>query len=416
MNWSFLDWRMICMTKEELLARIDEAKTFIRSNEPQDKKDEKLKEIRALVKEFKMSKDLDDFSGDLEDEERDDDKKFPQKRSKIHQDDDPEKEMRSAINTYLHSKGTKQSDKLNFTEDRDLIIPNKLTRDVTPGISKTDVSETVPEQIIYVPQDEVKTVVDLAKFVTRSAVKTGSGKYPMRKRASAKLNKVSELEDNPELAKPNFLPISWSVETRRGAEAISQESIDDAAVDLIPLLSEDANEQKINTTNFDTATVLKTFTEITVKTLDDIKKVDNVGLDQAYTRSLVVTGSFYQWLDTLKDGNGRYLLQDDIQSASGKSLLGMPVFKIDDDLFGAKGEAHAWIGDLKRAVFYADRAQIVARWVEDRIYGQYLQVGTRYDIVKADNNAGFFLTLDAKATSNDSSTVNPTTETTTDGK
>ncbi|WP_158106783.1 phage major capsid protein [Companilactobacillus bobalius] len=87
---------------------------------------------------------------------------------------------------------------------------------------------------------------------------------------------------------------------------------------------------------------------------------------------MVAPRSFYQWLDTLKDGNGRYLLQTDVKTASGASIFGIPVYKIDDDLFWAKSDAHAFIGDLNRAVFYADRAQITARWVDDTVYGHYL--------------------------------------------
>lgn len=403
------------MTKEELQKQIKEAQEFIRSKDnSQEDKDKKVNEIKELTRSFKQTQSLNDLSDELgglkDDDKEDRSKKFPEqgKGKKINRDEDPLKEMRSAINDYLHSGGTVRSDKLRFTEgkDKDLIIPTELTRDALDGIKSADVNPTIPTSISYIPQDEVKTVVDLGSFVNHKSVNTATGSYPIRKKATAKLNTVAELEKNPELAKPNFTEISYKVETRRGAEPVSQESIDDSAVDLIPFLVNDANEQKINTTNADIAAIFESFTPLTVKTLDDIKHINNVDLDQAYNRSIVATGSFYQWLDTLKDGNGRYLLQTDVKSASGTSIFGIPVFKIDDDLFGAKGDAHAFIGDLNRAVFYADRAQITARWVDDTVYGQYLQVGTRYDIVKADANAGYFLTVDNKtATAADTSNV-----------
>jgi len=405
------------MTKEELQKQIKEAQEFIRSKDnSQEDKDKKVNEIKELTRSFKQAQSLNDLSdelGELKDDDRS--KKFPEqgKGKNISRNEDPLKEMRSAINNYLHSGGTVRSDKLRFTEgkDKDLIIPTELTRDALDGIKSADVNPTIPTSISYIPQDEVKTVVDLGSFVNHKSVNTATGSYPIRKKATAKLNTVAELEKNPELAKPSFTEISYKVETRRGAEPVSQESIDDSAVDLIPFLVNDANEQKINTTNADIAAIFESFKPLTVKTLDDIKHINNVDLDQAYNRSIVATGSFYQWLDTLKDGNGRYLLQTDVKSASGTSIFGIPVFKIDDDLFGAKGEAHAFIGDLNRAIFYADRAQITARWVDDTVYGQYLQVGTRYDIVKADENAGYFLTVDTKtATDDDTSHVGTTPE------
>ncbi|MFO5361596.1 phage major capsid protein, partial [Salmonella enterica subsp. enterica serovar Stanley] len=70
-------------------------------------------------------------------------------------------------------------------------------------------------------------------------------------------------------------------------------------------------EKRINTVNKLISPVLEGFTAVstTSSTLaDDIKKVLNVKLDQAYARDLVVSASFYQILDTLKDNNGQYLL------------------------------------------------------------------------------------------------------------
>jgi len=422
------------MNKKELKKKIEEAKEFIRSDAPQAKKDEKTEEIRSLAKSFQQTNDLVNLEKGLDEDNKEDrnivpkgkdggnenkdEHKFPERRSLLDNQDDKLMEKRSAINDYLHSKGSKRSDNLELTSDKDVIIPSEL-RDAIPantGIKSTDVNPIIPTAVSYIPQDEVKTIIDLSKYVNKIAVKTASGSYPVRKKATGRLNTTEELEENPKLAKPNFKDVDYKVATRRGAEPVSQESIDDAAIDLIPFLIVDANEQKVNTTNYDISAVLKGFTGVTIKSLDDIKKINNVVLDQAYNRSFVVSGSFYQWLDTLKDGNGRYLLHDDITSASGKSLLDVPVFKIDDDLFGEKGEAHAWFGDLKKAILYADRAQITARWVTNEVYGQILQVGTRYDVKPADESAGYFMSLDAKATSDDTATVKDPAAVTGDGK
>jgi len=404
------------MNKEELLKKIKETRSLVKSKDASDvDKKKAMTALRSLVEDFETAKKLDDFEDILGNdsgasEKRD--KKFPQpeernKRNKLVDDDDPRIQKRSAINKYLHSKGTNRSELLDFTSDKDVILPNEITRDDTPsvGVKSTDVSSVIPNGISYVPQDEVKTIVDLAKYVNRVPVQTASGSYPVRKKATGRLSTVEELEKNPELKKPNFKDVDYKVETRRGAEPVSQESIDDAAIDLIPLLVVDANEQRVNTTNYDITNVLKTFTNVEVTSLDDIKKINNTGLDQAYNRSFVVSGSFYQWLDTLKDSNGRYLLKDDITSASGKSLLDIPVLKMDDTLLGEKDEAHAWFGDLKKGVFMADRAQITARWVDNDTYGQLLQIGTRYDVKAADDGAGYFINLSDKATTNDTSKV-----------
>ena len=72
------------------------------------------------------------------------------------------------------------------------------------------------------------------------------------------------------------------------------------------------------------------------------RKILNVDLDPAYDVAFVVSQSFYQILDTLKDGNGRYLLQDSITAVTGKVLLGKPVFVLSDEILGASGEAKAF--------------------------------------------------------------------------
>lgn len=305
-------------------------------------------------------------------------------------------EERNALNEYIRSKGEKREG-VTLSEGEAVIPAEMLNVRAAKddGIAKTDVSATIPTSIEYNPQLEVKTVTDLKRFANIFQATTASGKYPILKKATARLNTVAELEANPALAKPEFEEVNWAVQTYRGAIPISNESIQDSAVDLVGIIARHANEQKLNTTNFAIANVLKSFTAAAMSDLDDLKKIINVSLDPAYNKSIVATQSFYNVLDTLKDGNGRYLLQDSIVSPSGKTLLGMPVFVIEDSLFGLDGNTTAFIGDLNRATLFANREDITVRWVDHNIYGQYLQVATRFDVKKADASAGYFVTYTA---------------------
>lgn len=288
--------------------------------------------------------------------------------------DDHEEEKR-AFNAYLHQEH----------------------RDGATGITSPDVAATIPESILYNPENEVKSVTDLSQLVTQFQATTASGKYPIVKRATARMNSVAELAKNPDLAKPQFEEVDWKVQTYRGAIPLSQESIDDSAIDLTSLVANNANEQKINTTNFAIAAVLKSFTAKTIagESVDDIKHILNVDLDPAYNKTIVASQSFYQYLDTLKDKNGQYLLHEPISDGSPRMLLGVPVTVVEDELLGAAGEAHAFIGDLARAVLYANRKDIQVRWVDDNIYGQYLQAVVRFDTKAADTKAGYFVTYNA---------------------
>lgn len=266
------------------------------------------------------------------------------------------------------------------------------------NVKSDDVGVTIPEDIKYIPEKEVKTVQDLSQLVQKTSVTTASGKYPILKRANAKFNTVAELEKNPELARPEFETITWEVDTYRGSIPISQEALDDSVANLTAIVSENINEQKINTLNERIGEVLKAFNPTSVSNVDDLKEIINVKLDPGYDRQIICTQSFYQKLDTLKDGNGRYLLQDSIINTAGNTVLGMNVTVVRDDLLGKNGDALAFIGDVKRGVLFADRTDVSVQWIENEIYGKYLMGAFRFDVKQADKNAGFFVTFEDAAT------------------
>lgn len=284
------------------------------------------------------------------------------------------KEYRDLLNEFLHSKGEKRE-----------------------GIKSTDVGAVIPKEIIYNPEAAITTVTDLSSLVTKTAVTTSKGTYPILKRASTKLPTVEELAKNPELGKPAFTNVEWSVDTYRGYIPVSQESIADAEVDLVALVSNWINQVKVNTSNEKIAAVLAKFTAKSVKTatlVDDLKTIKNTSFDPAYNLSWVVTSSAYNALDLLKDTTGRPLLQEEIGSATGTTLFGKPLTVVEDIAFGGiSGVKQLFIGDLKRASLFANRADAAVRWVDNDVYGQLLQGVLRFGVSSADSAAGVFVTI-----------------------
>lgn len=307
---------------------------------------------------------------ELEEKEKNKRKGAKRSMAKLNQNPETNEEV-LAFEQYMKSKGAKRD-----------------------NVKSDDVGVTIPEDIKYIPEKEVKTVQDLSELVEKTSVSTASGKYPILKRANAKFNTVAELEKNPELARPEFETINWEVETYRGAIPISQEALDDSVANLTAIVSENINEQKINTLNERIGEVLKAFNPTSVSNVDDLKAIINVKLDPGYDRQIICTQSFYQKLDTLKDGNGRYLLQDSIINTAGNTVLGMNVTVVRDDLLGENGDELAFIGDVKRGVLFADRTDVSVQWIEHNIYGKYLMGAFRFDVKQADKNAGFFVTFE----------------------
>lgn len=304
------------------------------------------------------------------------------------------KTYRESVNEFIRSKGRIRNEGLRFEGQDEVLVPmNEAVNPTQDGLKKDKTEKVTSKEIVTTPIREVKTVLDLKQFVTIHKASKGEGSYPILKQATSKMASVEELEKNPALAKPEFTDVTWKVKTYRGAIPLSQEAIDDADVDLLAIVAEAANQIKVNTTNDAIGGVLKTFEAKQAADLDAIKAILNVDLDPAYNVSFVVSQSFYQKLDTLKDKNGRYLLQDSIVSASGKAFLGHPVFVVADTVLGEAGEAKAFVGDVQRAVLFADRVDLGLRWTDNEIYGQYLQAVVRFDVKKADAKAGYFVTM-----------------------
>ena len=331
-----------------------------------DEKTEQDKETKADEKEEEE-----------EEEEEEKKKKLGGKRSmarKILGNQDKFSEETEAFLNYVKSKGAQRD-----------------------NVTSVEAQPIIPEDIKYTPEELPETFVDLKKFVNVQPVTTASGSHPILNPAQETMVSVEELAKNPELASPKFTDIDYKVKTYRGQIPVSQEALDDSEANLANIIAKNNARQAVNTTNKYIADVMKSFAPVDTANLDDIKAIINVEIDPAYNLSLVVSQSFYQALDTLKDKNGQYLLKQDITSPTGTVLFGRPVFIIKDELFGAKGDKKAFIGDLNYAVFFADRKQASVKWVENEIYGQILAAYMRFDVKKGVEEAGRFITYTGTA-------------------
>ena len=370
----------------EIVAKTDELKSVLNSDDL-----EKAREIRAEIDNLKKQEV--EAKVNLKTYEIAEEGAGMEATIEKHEVKTDGKTYRDSVNEWVRTKGAVADSNLKL-EGKDLLIPmNAAVNPTQDGLKTVETGKVTSKEIVTTPIREVKTVLDLKQFVTTHKASKGEGSYPILKHATSKMASVEELEKNPALAKPEFTDVPWKVKTYRGAIPLSQEAIDDADVDLLAIVAEAANQIKVNTTNDAIATVLKDFEAKSAANLDEIKHILNKDLDPAYNVSFVVSQSFYQKLDTLKDKNDRYLLQDSITSASGKVFLGHPVFVVSDATLGTDGEAHAFIGDIQRAVLFADRQELGLRWTDNEIYGQYLQAVVRFDVKKADAKAGYFVTM-----------------------
>lgn len=276
--------------------------------------------------------------------------------------------------------------------------PKMDLRALPEGVKSTDVGAIIPQDIVTKTKTLPETVVDLRNLVQTVKVSTPTGKYPILKSTEAVMHTVAELEANPELDKPQFENVLYDVDTYRGQIPVSRESLDDSDEDLGALIARHIQRIALNTANAQIVTNLKTATAKTVKSLDEIKTIINTEFDPAYNLQFIVSQSFYNEVDLMKDNEGRYMLQPSITAQSGKALLGLNVTVLSDKLLGGKAGAKvAFLGDPAGFTSFFDRNEMAVRWQEHQHYGEILAAAMRFDVKTVDAAAGKFLTLNTAA-------------------
>ena len=278
-------------------------------------------------------------------------------------------------------------------EQRDAIakyIRTGQTREIT-GLKTTDSGSAalIPTEVLK-PHFVNKTRNPLLDLVERVKVNSGSGKYPVIKKTDGVMVSTDELKSNPELGKPAISDIDYSIKTYRGYIPVSQEMIDDADYDIMAIVEDEVINQGENTELSLVTAVLKTATQADAAGFDGIKDIYNKKLKSIYKASIVVTKSMFAALDKVKDKDGRYMLQTDVTSPTGYSFGGKTIYKVDDTVFGNKGDMKFFIGDVTEFVKEFDRSQVSVKWVNNDIYGQLLGLFIRLDMKKVDEEAGFF--------------------------
>lgn len=280
--------------------------------------------------------------------------------------------------------------KQETAEVRDFMHYLKTGEKRDNGITTTEAGVVIPKEILdiqKVPTDNI----NLSAVINRVSVTSGMGTLPILQKNTARLTTADERAENPEIANAVLKGVDYKALTYRGALPLSMEMVQDAP-NLKTLLNTYVQEAKELTEQYQIGKILQTATAVSATTTDDLKTAYNKGLAN-YQRQWIVTESFYNAVDLLKDGNGRYLLQDSIASASGKALFGASVLVVSDDVLGVDGDAKAFVGDPKAFVLEAMRSDVAIEWDHNENFERILAVALRADFKPADTNAGKFITF-----------------------
>lgn len=286
---------------------------------------------------------------------------------------------------------TKQKKEDEETRDfADFLRTGEIKRDVA-GFDSAAGEAVLPTEVLDVLK-QPKDPSQLSGYVNKVQVTAPTGKLPILKKATARLASAEELAENPAIANATIDKVNYDVVTLRGQLPISMEMSQDYP-SIKSLLAEYVGDVKNQTEQYKIGEVLKTATPVAATTIDDIKDAYNKGLtNYGADRMFVISESLYAELDKAKDNDGRYLLQDSIASATGKTLLGAVVVIVPDEVLGAAGDMVAFVGSLKAFVLEAIRANVTLQWVRNEQFEQVLGVAFRADFKPADTAAGKFIT------------------------
>jgi HK97 family phage major capsid protein len=277
---------------------------------------------------------------------------------------------RKALEKFIRSQGQ---------EKRDLTSANS-------GI-------VIPVEVSSTVFETNREVLNLGEFVYSLDVGSASGSVPIAKNNSSILATKEELAEIGDITGDLFTNVEFSIKTRAGKIAISNELLDDSTIDVVGIVTAQLKKLVKNTNNKNVIDVLKTFTEKTANDLDGLKKVFNVDLDVSLNKSVVMSQSAYNHFDTLKDLDGNYVLQNNITAPSGKMLFGGQIIVVPNtflpvETVGAIDTYEIFVGELESAVGMFNRKEIEATWEKFDNYSKGLAIVLRNDYKKADVDAG----------------------------
>lgn len=241
----------------------------------------------------------------------------------------------------------------------------KLNKSMNEG-SLADGGYVVPEDIVTKIEEYRSAKKSLLDLVTVVPVKTNKGQRTFKKRAQQTgFTKVGEGAKIGAKATPQFERVAYEIEKYAGYFPVTNEVLEDSDANLANVLIEwIADESRVTANNLILAEIANK-AEVDLKDMDGIKKAVNVTLGQAFkaTAKIITNDDGLQYLDTLKDENGRYLLAPMPGEVMAMGLqVGAQIIPIEvmpnADMPTKAGKVPFVIGDLKEGVVYWNRKQM----------------------------------------------------------
>ena len=316
---------------DQINAKKTEVKNFVAEN--------KIEEAKASKEELKSLQDKFDVLYDLYEEEKENNEEAIKNKAKENNKENSIAEFANAARNGFR-------------------VNNKMTI-----ASKPDGGYTVPEDILTSINTYRESKKSLKDLVTVEKVTTSKGSRTFKKRAQQNgFTKVGEGGKIGKGATPQFERLNYEIEKYAGYFPVTNELLADSDANITNTLIQWIGNESRVTANKLILNVIKTKAETKLEGLNGIKKALNVTLGSAFkaTSKIITNDDGLQYLDTLKDGNGRYILQADPITPMSMWLCAgatkVPVEVIPNlDMPSTGNKAPFIIGDLKEGIVFWDR-------------------------------------------------------------
>lgn len=221
---------------------------------------------------------------------------------------------------------------------------------------------TVPEDVQTAINRYKEARFSLGDLIDYEPVTTESGRRTYQKRAQhAGFTKVGEGGKIPKTAAPQFEVMSYKISKYAGYLPVTNELLEDSDAAIYNTVVEWLGEEGIATDNANIIATVETLEAVALAGLKDIKKALNVTLALFKNTAKVVTNADgFNYLDTLEDGNQRFLLSPDpakpMEAYLSVGTRRVPLVVVPNEILPTKdGKAPIWMGDLHAFMKKFDR-------------------------------------------------------------
>ncbi len=224
---------------------------------------------------------------------------------------------------------------------------------------------TVPADIQTKINEFKEAQFSLKSLVSVEKVSTNTGRRTFKTKGLNKgFSVVGEGAAIGTAAEPKFEKVDYTIKKLGGYLPVSNELLSDSDANITAFVTKWLADEAIATENAQIlAAVSADFAATDLADVDGIKTAINVTIGSAYDSKIVTNDDGLNYLDTLKDGEGRYILTPDAQNPMQMVLAcgakRVPVVVVPNAVLKTEaGKIPFIVGDLAEAIYFFDRETI----------------------------------------------------------